>query len=319
MVKIAHYLKAGCQVKILFADLHAFLDIKNSTWSELDFKTQYYEFIIKNTLKSIGVSIDYLEFIRGTEFQLSKEYTLDVYKLMSITTLRNANKAGSEVVKQSDNITMNPLLYPGLQALDEEYLDVDIQAGGTDQRKIFIYAEEHLPKIGYKKRIHLMNKIIPSMSSTGKEKEKEKITITKMCSLCQSNVNIEVKELSKMNSSSGEKIDLLASPKNIKNSINKAFCEPNNVKSGIFIFIQYVLFPILELKDQIWIIERNEKFGGNIEYKSFNDVCISYLNNTLHPIDLKSGVSSFIINILEPVRKEAENKNIQELISKCYK
>jgi len=45
----------------------------------------------------------------------------------------------------------------GLQALDEEYLKVDAQFGGVDQRKIFTYADKYLPQLGYAKRAHLMN------------------------------------------------------------------------------------------------------------------------------------------------------------------
>ena len=49
------------------------------------------------------------------------------------------------------------MIYPGLQALDEEYLKVDAQFGGVDQRKIFTFAEKYLPKLEYKQRSHLMN------------------------------------------------------------------------------------------------------------------------------------------------------------------
>lgn len=56
------------------------------------------------------------------------------------------------------------MLYPLLQALDEEYLYVDAQFGGVDQRKIFTYAERFLPRIGYKKRIHLMNPMVPGLT-----------------------------------------------------------------------------------------------------------------------------------------------------------
>lgn len=48
-------------------------------------------------------------------------------------------------------------LFKGLQALDEEYLKVDAQFGGVDQRKIFTMSEKYLPQLGYAKRIHLMN------------------------------------------------------------------------------------------------------------------------------------------------------------------
>lgn len=49
------------------------------------------------------------------------------------------------------------ILFKGLQALDEEYLKVDAQFGGVDQRKIFTFAEKYLPQLGYQKRAHLMN------------------------------------------------------------------------------------------------------------------------------------------------------------------
>jgi tyrosyl-tRNA synthetase len=54
-------------------------------------------------LESIGVPLDKLKFVTGTDFQLSREYTLDVYKFASICGEHDAKKAGAEVVKQVDN------------------------------------------------------------------------------------------------------------------------------------------------------------------------------------------------------------------------
>lgn len=157
MCKISDFLKAGCQVTILFADLHAYLDNMKAPWDLLKHRTEYYECLIKTVLESINVPLDKLKFVRGTEYQLSKEFTLDVYRLSSILTEHDAKKAGAEVVKQVQHPMISSLLYPGLQALDEEYLKVDAQFGGIDQRKIFTFAEKYLPMMGYTKRIHLMN------------------------------------------------------------------------------------------------------------------------------------------------------------------
>ena len=66
--------------------------------------------------------------------------------------LPDAKRAGAEVVKQVDNPTLSGLSYALLQALDEEYLDVDIQFSGLDQRRIFTLAKDVLPRIGYKVR-----------------------------------------------------------------------------------------------------------------------------------------------------------------------
>ena len=86
-----------------------------------------------------------------------REFTLDVYKMSSLVTEHDAKKAGAEVVKQVEHPLLSGLLYPNLQALDEEYLKVDAQFGGVDQRKIFTFAEKYLPQLGYSKRAHLMN------------------------------------------------------------------------------------------------------------------------------------------------------------------
>ncbi|OBS75316.1 hypothetical protein A6R68_14113 [Neotoma lepida] len=142
MSKIADFLKAGCEVTILFADLHAYLDNMKAPWELLELRTSYYENVIKAMLESIGVPLEKLKFIKGTDYQLSKEYTLDVYRLSSVVTQHDAKKAGAEVVKQVEHPLLSGLLYPGLQALDEEYLKVDAQFGGVDQRKIFTFAEK---------------------------------------------------------------------------------------------------------------------------------------------------------------------------------
>lgn len=43
MTKIADFLAAGCEVTILFADLHAYLDNMKAPWELLKHRTDYYE------------------------------------------------------------------------------------------------------------------------------------------------------------------------------------------------------------------------------------------------------------------------------------
>lgn len=50
-----------------------------------------------------------------------------------MVTTKAAEHAGADVVKASESPLMSSLLYPGLQALDEEYLKVHFQFGGVDQ------------------------------------------------------------------------------------------------------------------------------------------------------------------------------------------
>lgn len=289
MSKIADFLQAGCEVTILFADLHAYLDNMKAPWSLLDLREKYYEAVIKAMLKSIGVPLEKLKFVKGTDYQLSREYTLDVYKLSSLVTEHDAKKAGAEVVKQVDHPLLSGLLYPGLQALDEEYLKVDAQFGGVDQRKIFTFAEKYLPHLGYTKRIHLMNPMVPGLTGA------------------------------KMSSSEADsKIDLLDTPAQVKNKLKKAFCEPGNVQdNGVLSFCKHVLYPIC-VKDSQFVISRSPENGGDITYKSYEELEKAFAKELLHPGDLKAGVEVYLNKLLDPIRKEFESPELKKLTSQAY-
>jgi len=292
MSKIADFLAAGCNVTILFANLHAYLDNMKAPWELLKFRTEYYQVVIKAMLKSIGVSIDKLKFVNGTDYQLSEKYTLDVYKLSAMVTAHDAKKAGAEVVKQSDTPPLSGLLYPGLQALDEEYLNCDVQFGGVDQRKIFVFAEEYLPKLGYKKRSHLMNKMVGGLTG------------------------------GKMSASDpNSKIDLLDSAKQVEKKLKKAFCEEGNIENNpILAFIKNVLIPIncLSTGKESFEIARPEKFGGNTLYESYDALEKAFAAKEIHPGDLKMSAANALNVLLEPIRKEFEAPERQELLNNAY-
>ena len=96
-------------------------------------RTKYYKFVLLAIFESLGIPTSKLTFVEGSSYQLTKEYNLDNYRLCATVTEHDAKKAGAEVVKQVESPLLSGLLYPGLQALDEQYLDVDFQFGGVDQ------------------------------------------------------------------------------------------------------------------------------------------------------------------------------------------
>lgn len=288
MSKISDFLNAGCEVTILFADLHAYLDNMKAPWELLEKRTIYYEKIIKAMLESIGVPIDKLKFVKGTDYQLSREYMLDVYRLSSLVTEHDAKKAGAEVVKQSEHPLVSGLLYPGLQALDEEYLKCDAQFGGVDQRKIFMFAEKYLPSLGYEKRIHLMNPMVPGLTGV------------------------------KMSSSEeSSKIDILDTAADVKRKIKQAFAEPGKIEgNGILAFAKHVLYPLSKTGELI--IERKEEWGGNMVIKSYEELESIYAEEKLHPGDLKSAVEKTLNRILDPIRARFDTPEMKKFILEAY-
>ncbi|KKQ79273.1 MAG: Tyrosine-tRNA ligase, cytoplasmic [Candidatus Daviesbacteria bacterium GW2011_GWA1_38_7] len=282
MLKIADFLKAGFKVKILLADLHAALD--NTPWSVLEKRYKYYEKVIPLIIQSIGVDVKNLELIKGSDFQLEPEYMFDVLQMSSYVSVRDANKAASEVVKMGDNPKLSGLIYPIMQALDEQYLEVDAQLGGTDQRKIMVLARENLPKLGYKSRIEIMNPLVPGL-------------------------------IGKKMSSSDEKskIDLLDSEEAVIKKLNDAECISGDPDNGIMAFLKYVIMVIKQDKNQKFVIKRDKKYGGNLEFSNYEQIGEKFVKKELHPQDLKKAVAEEINSLLSLFRK---NKIILEKLAK---
>lgn len=262
VIKIAELLAAGCHVKILLADIHGYLDNMKAPLELVEYRAKYYECLVKALLRAVGVDLGRLEFVLGSSYQLKQDYTMDRFKLEGITRISVAQKAGAEVVKQTDDPTLGGLIYPLMQALDEQYLNVDCQFGGVDQRKIFTFAMENLPKIGYKVRAHLMNTMIPGLG-----------------------------EAAKMSASDPDsKIDLLDTEEAVGKKLRRAVCVPKQVEgNGVIAFTEHVIFRAAALKSggkAKFVVERRE--GEPLVYESVQKLKEDYeadiVRSSLNPL-----------------------------------
>tara|TARA_Y100000310_G_scaffold331882_1_gene406330 strand:+ start:1502 stop:2521 length:1020 start_codon:yes stop_codon:yes gene_type:complete len=286
VIKLADFLKAGFKVKLLLADLHGALD--NTPWDVLEKRYQHYAKTIPLMFKSIGADIKNFEIVKGSDFQLKKEYFTDLLKLATFTSVNDAKRAGSEVVKFGDNPKLSGLIYPLMQALDEEYLKVDIQYGGVDQRKILMFARENLPKVGYKPRVEVMTPLIPGLTS---------------------------KKMSASDPKS--KVDLLDGKKSVEKKIRGAYCEEGVVEeNGVLAFLKNVVMVVKQDKGEKFVIERPEKFGGNVEFSTYDEIEKAFAAKKLHPLDLKNGLATEINKLLSVFDKHREKWESEA--SECY-
>ncbi|MGV8151275.1 MAG: tyrosine--tRNA ligase [Candidatus Woesearchaeota archaeon] len=286
--KLADLLKAGFHVKVLLADIHGALD--NTPWDLLDKRYKYYEIVIPAMIEAMGGNLEKFEMIKGSDFQLEKKYILDVLKMSTLTSVRDTTKAASDVVKGGDNPRLSGLIYPIMQALDEEYLDVDIQMGAIDQRKILVFAREYLPQIGYRSRTELMIPFIRGLTQDGK---------------MSSSIN-------------NSKIDLLDDFNTIQTKLKNAYCEEGNPENGIMDFALTVIMTQKEDKKEEFIIQRPEKWGGNLTFKNKEELLEAFSSKKLHPMDLKSAVAKEIDILLKPIRKKFETEHAQKIVKEAY-
>lgn len=286
VLKCADFLKAGFKVKLLLADLHGALD--RTPWDLLDARYDYYAKVIPSMFVAVGADIKNFEIVKGSTFQKDKDYFFDVLRLATYASQHDAKKAGSEVVKQDDNPKLAGLIYPLMQALDEEYLGVDIQYGGVDQRKILMFAREYLPKIGYRSRVEVMTPMIPGLIG-------EKMSASHETS----------------------KIDLLDDTETIKKKLNKAVCPEGETEgNGVTAFISHVLMTVKEDKGEAFLIKRPEKFGGDISFATREEFLSAYKAKKVHPMDVKMALAGEIDSLLAPCRAAFKGK--EEIIRKAY-
>ena len=284
LLKLADLLRAGFKVKVLLADLHALLD--GVSWEELEGRYKYYAAVIPEVIKAMGVDVKEMEFVKGSSFELKGKYMEDLLRMSTNVSVRDATKAASEVVKLGDNPKLSGLIYPLMQALDEEYLKADMQLGGGDQRKIFVMAREQNPKIGYKPRIEMMTPLLPGL--IGK----------------------------KMSASDpGSKIDFLDDKESVRKKMNKAYCLEGDADNGVMSFMKNILMVIMADNGVRFKVERPGKFGGDVSYKSYDELEKDFVAKKLHPMDLKNAVAREI-NLLFG---KMDRKRLKRLSEKGYK
>jgi len=290
MMKIADFLRAGAHVTVLFADVHAVLDNLKSTFETVAKRVVYYEFLIREMLRLVGAPTDKIVFVRGSSFQYDREYTTQVYRMAAVTTVKSSKHAGSNVVKQSKSPFLSGLLYPILQALDEEFLGADAQFGGVDQRKIFMFARESLPKLGFKKRrIHLMNNLIPGLTKDGKMSA----------------------------SVPNSKIDFFDSDDTIKRKFRKAFSVDGEVEGNCLLCVlKHVLMPMIVFFGVKFVVKRDEKYGGDMQFSSYEQCEKAFAAGELQSADLKSAVAREVIALIWPLREALLKK--KKLYDEAY-
>jgi len=114
-------------------------------------------------------------------------------------------------------------------------------------------------------------------------------------------------------------------PEEVTRKIMKAYCPEGIVEDNpIFAYCQQVIFnakylkrakPLLE--NGMFIVKREEKFGGNISFNSYDELAVCYLDKKLFPLDLKNAVIGYLNELLQPVRDHfANNKEAKKILEK---
>jgi len=258
---------AGFDHTILIANLHAYMDDKKAPWEEINNRGEVY----KKCLQLIGLEGKNVTYKLGTDFQYDKEYYQQLLKIMPYITVKRATRAASEVCRNMEEAKVSSLVYPLMQTIDCWALDCDLAYAGIDNRHVYMLSREALPKIGHKKPVVLSTPLGLGLEGTGKM------------------------DASKAKS----RLELFASEEDINKKINKAFCPEKQIKGNPV--LEYLKYIVMKKKNEI-IIERQDKFGGDLKITNSNELYEKFAAGEIHPMDLKKTTSKYLIEVLKPIR-----------------
>ncbi|MEA3487966.1 MAG: tyrosine--tRNA ligase [Euryarchaeota archaeon] len=261
--KLRELQRIGFHVIVLLADMHAYLNEKGSLEDIRD--TADYN---KRCFTAAGLS-DETEYIFGASFQMQEDYMLNVLKLATVTTEKRARRSMDELSRSKEDRKVSQLIYPLMQAIDIASLGIDVAVGGIDQRKIHMLARENLPKLGFKAPICIHTPLLIGLDGE------------------------------KMSSSLGNFISVHEPAEDVERKLKAAFCTPEVADGNPVLQIyKHTIFPVVE---EI-LIERPAKYGGDMNYKRYEDLEQDYTGGQLHPLDVKTTAARYLNEILAPIR-----------------
>ncbi len=257
--------RIGFHIIVLLADIHAYLNEKGS-FEQIRETAEYN----KRCFAAAGLSEE-TEFIFGSSFQMDEEYMMNVLKLATVTTEKRARRSMDELSRSKEDRKVSQTIYPLMQAIDIAFLDIDVAVGGIDQRKIHMLARENLPKLGFKAPICIHTPLLIGLNGE------------------------------KMSSSKGNYIAVDDPEDLVEKQINNSFCPPKKAEDNPILQIyKHTIFPSEKISEVE--IVRDDKYGGNASYASYNELEDDYVQGKLHPSDLKANTSSPLNAVLEPFR-----------------
>jgi len=285
--------KAGCKFKFLVADWHAWAN--NKMGGKLENIQKVGKYLIE-VWKACDMDLKNVEFIWASDLLNNRDYWKTVLQVSRNSTVKRIIRTGEIMGRsESDVLQASQIIYPCMQAADIFHLEARITQLGMDQKKVNILAREIGPKLGFWKPAIVSHHMLMGLG----EPPKGEKTVDRA---------IEMK-MSKSNPDSA--IFMSDTEEEVDRKIKKAYCPVGIVEENpVLEYCKYIIFE----KFKTIKVERPRKFGGNLEFSSYEDLEKKFSQKKLHPMDLKQSTAVYLNKMIDPVRKKLEkNRTAQKL------
>ena len=295
-INVNKMLQAGIHFKMWVADWFGWMN--NKMGGDLERIRTVGEYQIE-TWKACGMNTDKIEFLWSKDVMNDDEYWKKVVNIARHNTVKRITRC-SQIMGREDNDSLSAaqIFYPCMQCADIFHLEADITQLGLDQRKVNVLAREIGPKLGFYKPVVVSHHMLLGLQQIQTDKTGKDRAI----------------EMKMSKSKPDTAIFMTDTEEEIKRKIKKAYCpEKTEEDNPILEYSKHLIFEkYKEMK-----IERPEKFGGDLNFGSYNELAKSFKEGELHPMDLKQSVTKYINEMVKPVREHFEtNKKAKELAEK---
>lgn len=312
MQKVKEIHDAGADTIIFLADWHTWINKKLDGTLETATRLakDYFEEAMKAAYICVGGDPNDLKFVLGSELYDSSYWAkvIDVAKATTLSRMmRSTDIMGRTAGEASDAAT---LFYPAMQAADVFQMGLNIIHAGTDQRNVHIVARDAAKDLGVHKPVALHNHLVMGLKPLGENNDPELKSLAEKASAGSLSYEEKASLITSLKMSKSKPdtaIFITDSPEDIKRKVNNAYAPEKVVEfNPILDWVKWLIF----YNDGVTLlVNRDEKWGGNLTYTSYEELEKDYIAGELHPMDLKAAVAEWLINKLEPARNYFEDPN----------
>ena len=257
-------------------------------------KIQIYGKYFIEIWKACGMDLANVKFLWASE-EITKSAStywlrvMDIARKNSISRIKKCCQIMGRA--EGEKLQASQIFYPCMQCADIFYLNADICQLGMDQRKVNMLAIEYCDDIGRKEKPVIISHHMLMGLKEGQPK------------------------MSKSDPDSA--IFMEDTEENIVNKVKKSYCPEGIVANNpIMDYCKHMIFP--SFKEVL--VKRTEKNGGDILFKSYEELEKAFSSKLLHPGDLKPAFAKYLNLLIEPVRKHfKENEYARNLLEEVIK
>ena len=303
MAKIADFQRAGVACHVLLADWHTWVNDKLGGDRQVirEVALGYFADGLRAGLRCVGGDPDALTFVLGSDlYHHNDDYWATLIEVSKHTTLARMQRSISIMGREEgDSIDFAKLVYPPMQVADIFIQGINLAHAGMDQRKAHVIARD----------VAMQLTVSPLLGANGERIKPLAVHHDVIMGLSPPSVPVpegsakrELITAMKMSKSKpASAIFIHDEPEEIARKVRKAYCPPGEIELNPV--LDWVRALVFNIGGGPFDVERRAENGGPLSFADAAAVEHAYLAGSLHPMDLKTALTSWLVHTLAPARE----------------